>query len=294
MDICVLGPEGTYSHEAATLVATDLKAKYGKLIFSFKSWNVQVLETVFGESKSGRPCFGVVPIENSSEGMVKEVVNFWIENEDAPNALQVIGELQLSIEHCLLVHPTIVSIGDLTGIRSHTQALGQCRKNIAELGLDLPLMYESSTAAAAKAIALDSKHTIAAIASRFAAEAYDLKILRSGIQDSATNATRFHVLGSKRSEPTGTDRTALLFWAPNIPASLHNCLWPFSVGRIQLVTIHSIPLGSLGNIAFYCECDCHVDTKEGQKLLERMRTIANKIVVLGSYPQGVNYTKGGA
>ncbi len=291
-----LGPAGTNGHEAAKTAMEMLFAskqfERGSLDVTFCARNENVLERVRDEPISA----GVVPIENSTTGLVRAVIDFWLqrENWEKPvwGGLNVVGEIVLPIHHCLLANKGITDASQLTGVISHEQALQQCAKNLDLLGIT-KRDTASSTGASAKEIAGNpDKKNVGAIAGSLAAEIYGLTILKDNLQDKQGNTTRFHLLGHHRMEPTGNDRTAAIFWVPNKPRAKVNVEWAIGIEDVNMSVTHSIPLGPMGEIAHYVEFDCHHADARGQQIMKIMKLLTTKIVVLGSYPQN-SVVKGG-
>lgn len=291
MNFFVLGPAGTNGHEAARLVlSSELQQfQFGATSYeiAYCGRNPDILRQAEQEES-----LGVVPIENSSAGLVADVVKgYWLKVLGEPT-LNVIGEIQLPIEHHLLVHPSVSDIAELTSVMSHPQALEQCAMSLSGLGLDRRTPA-SSTAGAAQYVSQDETfRTVGALASRFAAETYGLKVLRDNLQDSIGNATRFHIVGPRPMAPTGNDRTALIFWVPNEPGALVNMLECIRMGRVNMTTVHSIPLGSPGEYAFYVEFECHQFDTAGQRVFQRLRSLTDRLLILGSFPRNIPDRKG--
>lgn len=290
LKIAALGPAGTNGHEAALIASKRLFGNNEPEIV-FCDRNPDVLRMV-AEQK----IHGVVPVENSAEGLVGEVVKgFWIPESQKGNGhrLYAIGEIHLPIEHCLLAQPDLKKVEHVMEVISHTQALGQCAGNLDRLEINRRIP-ERSTAFAAKRVSesLNLK-TSAALASRFAAETYNLRILRTHMEDSAGNATRFHIVGPDMYEETGEDRTAMLLRVKNEPRSLQNALWAIGLLGVNLTSIHSIALGVPGLYAFYCEFDAHMRSKVGKQIEACLPFVTESVYVLGSYPQSAP-EKGGA
>ncbi len=276
-----LGPQGTNGHEVASRVAKAMLLNR-KTKVEFCDRNEDVLETV-----ARKKCFGVVPIENSIFGLVAEVKDFWLREQklNKNRGVFVIGECHLPIEHHLMSLPTTKKIKDIRKVVSHPQALGQCKVNLDRLNL---CVRDASTSTARAAELVSNKKSgrnQAAIASRLAAQIYGLNIMKENMEDVKGNVTRFHVIGRKPCEPTGQDRTALIFRVPNSPKALANALCVFGSYDINLSTIHSLPLGLPGQFAFYCEFDIHMRTSKGKKLWRSLISVTESTYLLGSYPQ---------
>lgn len=279
MKILCLGPAGTYGHEAATIAAKRLKRE--SLEIEFCQRNVDVIRRVDSEE-----CYGVVPVENSTAGLVPDIVkDFWLE-QSTDSLVCVVGEIQIAVSHNLLVHSSTRSMGEIIKVISHPQALAQCRTKLARFGLKKFEAVDSTALAARYASEPLVYPNIAAISSRFAAEFYGLKMIAECIEDSPGNSTRFHILGSDENQkPTGNDRTAVLFWIPNRPGALLSALG--TMWRVNMSSIHSIPLGTPSAYAFYCEFDEHKFSDVGGEVLLGLEKLTDRLLVLGSYPKEV-------
>jgi prephenate dehydratase len=240
--------------------------------------------------------YGVVPIENSSEGLVGEVAKgFWVEesNRSSGRRLCVTGEIHLPIEHCLLTHKDLKTVDHVKEVISHPQALAQCGGSLDSFKISRRVP-EKSTAAAAKRIAESSDlRTSAALASRFAGQIYGLRTLRSHVEDVEGNTTRFHIIGPDMFEETGQDRTAMIFRTKNEPRALQNVLWAIGMLGVNMSSIHSISLGLPGRYAFYVEFDAHIRSTAGKQIEACLPFVTDRVFVLGSYPQSAP-EKGGA
>jgi prephenate dehydratase len=287
MKIMALGPAGTNGHEAANIARQLVDWKDVIPDIEFSPRNAAILETALAQK-----CWGVVPVENSTAGLVSEVVkDFWIARGKNPG-VYVVGEIELPVEHCLLVEDREgFALGDVNEVVSHPQALAQCARSLDALGIALRTPAASTALAAKKVSSGEKGPAVAAIASRFAAKTYGLRILKEGMEDVRGNATRFHVIGPKEAAPTGKDRTALIFHAQDKPRALLDCMWALCTEGTNLSSIHSIPLGLPGRYAFYCEFDRHLATDEGSTIMGRLGLVASGITILGSFPQA---RKGGA
>ncbi len=282
--IIALGPRGTYGHEAAQIALRTLDV-FGKrpVNIQFRDRNQDVLAAAVANR-----CYGVVPVENGQQGLVLEVVRCWLDT--VTPQIQVIGEVVVPVEHCLLVHPEAAD-DEISSVMSHPQALGQCSGNLDALRL-MKRIPSVSTAGAAEMVSSDPKYrNTAALASAFAAEVHGLRVMRKNMQDSSNNATRFHVLGFDRTEPTGKDRTAVIFTLNNWPNALLRALGSFE--GINLTSIHSMPLGELGQYAFYVEFDGHQTMAHVAAALTHFKCSTTGLHVLGSYPQFAPAARGG-
>ncbi len=280
-----LGPKGTNGHEAAMVAIKRLFGDPEDWQIEFCDRNGDILEKV-----AGGDVYGVVPIENSSEGLVGEVVKgFWIKEMARRRAIHVIGEIHFLIEHQLLVRQEVGETRQISEVMSHPQALGQCAETLRWLGISKTIPTTSTAFAAQSISTSPSFIATAAIASKFAAQTYGLKTLQANIEDTPGNTTRFHIIHSQRSEGVLEEkaRTAVIFKTANEPAALLHVLWSIAASGVNMSSIHSIPLGLPGKYAFYCEFDEHVETTKGGQIMARMETVVDDIIVLGSYPQSL-------
>lgn len=285
--IIALGPKGTYGHEAAVLAQKVLSRRGIEIDdeFVFLPKNENILEAVM--QTGGNGYYGVAPIENASNAFVGEVVKFWLTQSDFEKRvpLFVIGEVHLPVHHNLLAHESITAAKELSGVMSHTQALGQCSNLLDQLEISKRIPA-TSTAEAARQVATDPEmRKMGAIASSFAQREYGLVALRTRIEDHSGNATRFHIVGSSPVASTGDDRTAILFKLPDKPGVLAVVLQAIAEERVNMSSIHSIPLGSMNKYAFYIEIDCHMKSEVGKRIEEKIKLHTITPIILGSYPR---------
>lgn len=271
----VLGPEGTHSHEAAAILAERIPNV--EIRFCARNW--EVLECVAEEG-----CYGTVPIDNASAGLVNDVVrDFWMRR--GPDcSVHVIGDVHLPIEHCLLVQRHVSDAASVSNVLSHPHALAQCGRLI-EKNRWTAIPTKSTADAAcrlASDLSLDASQT-AVIASRFAAERYGLRILQENVCDMSGNATQFHLLGPNGSAPTGRDKTPIIFRLEDKAGALLRVLQVISGIGVNMSSLRSISLGVRGDFAFYCELECHQDDERGKPILDGIRTFLPSLQVLGSY-----------
>ena len=265
--IVYLGPAGTYSQQAA---ADQFGS--GATLLPFAS-----IDGVFDEVERGRAEYGVVPVENSTEGVVAQTLDRFISSP-----LSIKAEVVLRIDHCLLAkQPDPASVHRIV---SHPQSLAQCRTWLAQHFPSVPVEEVASNAAAA-ALAARQVHT-AAIAGRRAAERYRLKIVAASIQDQPNNVTRFLVISNDmRVRPTGDDKTSILFAVPHEAGALFKVLAAFAQQRINLSTIESRPLkGRAWEYVFFIDLAGHADEPRMKKALNALKRRALFVKVLGSYP----------
>jgi len=250
-------------------------------------------EDVFEAVEEGAVDRAVVPIENAVYGSVR--VNY---DHLRTHAVTIVGELQLRIHHCLMA-PEGTVIDDLAVVRSHQQALGQCRDWLRAHIPEATPEATPDTAGAARAVAAAGDPTVAAVASRRAAERYGLEVLADGLQDDAQNFTRFLVLAREdanaASVGTGPPKTSLAFvLQENVPGALFKSLAVFALRELDLAKIESRPLvGHPGRYRFYLDVHGAVTDEPVARALNHLREITMELQVLGAYPRGATYPEGG-
>jgi len=267
MKVAFLGPPATFTH-AAAMQQFGLSAQ----LVPEKS-----IAVVFDEVLRGRADYGVVPVENSNEGVVSHTLDMFMELD-----LQINAEILLEISHDLLSRS-----GDLRQVRkvvSHPQALAQCRKWLEENLPDIPLVDVASTALAARMVAEDD--SAAAIASQMAASLYDLQVARRKIEDNPNNFTRFLVIGRKTPAPSGRDKTSIMFSVRDEPGILYRMLEPFSKRGINLSKIESRPFKKKAwEYIFFLDMEGHIQDRTISEAVEELRGYCTVLKVLGSYPK---------
>ena len=240
---------------------------------------------VFTEVEQGRTNYGVVPIENSSEGAVGVTLDMFVESP-----LHIIAERSMEIQHCLLSRAT--RIDRVKRVLAHPQALGQCRRWLA-IHLAGATIEEASSNSRAAELATADRHT-AAIAARLAAEEYRLNVLAANIQDQvgqvgqvgqAANVTRFAVVGREQpSKPTGHDKTLLLLSVCDRAGVLHTLLKPLADNAINLLRIESRPLrGKPWEYLFFIDVEGHVSDTRLARALQEIEPLCVQVKILGSY-----------
>jgi chorismate mutase / prephenate dehydratase len=270
LKIAFLGPEGTFTQAAA------LK-QFGQ---SVQTLPLGAIDEVFREVEAGSAHYGVVPVENSTEGVVNHTLDMLIHSP-----LKICGEVELRVHQHLLG-----ADGDLKDVRrvySHQQSLAQCRE-----WLDAKLPHAERLAVASNAEAAQrAKHepASAALAGETAAQLYGLKILASNIEDEPDNTTRFLVIGRQFVAPSGADKTSLLVSTQNRPGALYRLLEPLARHGISMTRIESRPArrGMLWDYVFFVDVEGHVQDEQVAKALEELDADAMLLKVLGSYPSAV-------
>jgi chorismate mutase/prephenate dehydratase len=266
--VAYLGPEGTYSHNA-------LLKYFGP---HQKGISCDKIEQVFTAVENGDCEYGLVPVENSSEGSVSETLDCL-----SQSSLKICGEVLLRIQHVLMAKDRLAA-DKVQKIISHQQSLGQCRNWLDKHYPGVERVAASSNGEAARIAATEKG--VAAIASKNAALLNQLQILSENIQDSKDNTTRFLVL-SKRLQPapTGNDRTSLLVITRNEPGALFNVLEPLKSNGVNLNKLESRPTRKeVWSYAFYIDIDGHQDDANISKALRELRDKDIDVEVLGSYP----------
>ncbi len=265
--VVYFGPEATYTHMAA-------REQFGSQTVFVP---VSTIPQVFAEVERGEVDYGVVPIENSSEGAVAITLDMFIESP-----LKIIAERSLEIRHCLLSRNT--KLGQIERVLAHPQALAQCRRWLASHLPGVPTEEVASNARAAELAVGNAR--VAAIAGRLAAEHYKLKIVAESIQDQAANFTRFAVLSrdTHPSQPTGHDRTSLLLSVRDEVGVLYRTLQPFADHAISLMRIESRPLkGRPWEYLFFIDVQGHVSDAPLAQALRAIESHCPLVKVLGSY-----------
>lgn len=270
MKLGYLGPAGTYSEEAAHRY--DAAAEMVAL---------PSIPAVTAAVERGEVDRAVVPIENSLQGAVTDVLDFLIRTDTA----RIRHELAIPIDHCLLAAPG-TRLADITVVYSHPQSLGQCRLYL-EGTLSQARPFASLSNSSAVTDMLQNSGTAAAIAPRRAAEIYGAEILAEAIQDSPNNYTRFVVLAADDHPLTGRDKTSIAFWFDDdAPGLLYSVMGVFAGRGINLGKIESRPTGErLGRYVFLVDFDAHRSEPAGAESLAEARALTSGLKVFGSYPR---------
>ncbi len=266
--VACLGPEASFTHQAAL-------AHFGQeASFCLKP----TIAEVFDDVERGIVRQGVVPVENSLEGSVRQTQSKLISTSSGIRA-----EIFLRITLCLLASHR--NREKIKRVYSHPHALAQCREWLRKNLPHCQQVETGSTAEAARKVQEDRGG--AAVAGRIAATTYGLFVLGEGLEDHPENATRFLVIGGGKSEPTGFDKTSILFATPHAPGALHQALAPFSRAKINLLRIESHPLRErMWEYLFFVDFEGHAAEKKIGKVLREMKGRTTFIKNLGSYPRG--------
>jgi chorismate mutase/prephenate dehydratase len=270
MTVAFLGPEGTYSQEAA------LKHFGGMVPLAACA----SIDEVFRQAESGAVGYAVVPVENSTEGAVGRTLDLLLATE-----ARVCGEVMLPIRQCLMSRRG--GIEAVRKIYSHTQSLGQCQRWLARHLPDAEQVAVVSNAEGARMAA--KERGSAAIASRTAAALYGLELLAKNIEDESKNTTRFLVLGSHDAAPSGKDKTSLILATRNTPGAIHELLTPLASNGVSMTKLESRPARTgLWEYVFYVDIQGHRQDSNVAQALGELERKASLFKNLGSYPAAVN------
>ncbi len=273
MRIAYLGPEGTFSEEAALMQARIDNATL--MPFASIPALVSAVETGLTER-------AVLPIENSLEGSVSFTLDLLIDETE----LKICNELVVPVRHNLVVVPG-ARLDEIKTVTSHPQGLGQCRRFLERCLPGVNQVAALSTAVAVEKTVEAGDRSVAAIGTARASELYGGEILARDIQDNRSNVTRFFVLAQTDSEPTGADRTSFCFNVKqNIPGAVHNVLTDLASANIQMTKIESRPTKSaLGDYTFLIDVEGHRFDPVIAEALDRIRAKTARLKIFGSYPR---------
>ncbi|MEX0999509.1 MAG: prephenate dehydratase [Thermodesulfobacteriota bacterium] len=267
--VAYLGPEGSFSHQAA----------YNEFGGSSELLPLGSFEEIFEEVENDRATFGVVPVENSIEGSVGMVLDLLSKTH-----LAITAELFERINHFLLSKTG--NIQDINIVASHPQAIAQCKKWLNKNLGDKEIIETASTAEAARLAS--KKKNVSAIASEHAASIYKLNIIQNNIEESSLNTTRFFVIGKKTNKTTGDDRTSIVFTLKDKPGALQRSFFqPFADAKVNLTKIESRPSKERPwEYLFFVDFKGHCQDKIIKSLLKKLDRSCIYLKVLGSYPAG--------
>ena len=265
------GERGAYSEMAALQYFPNAK------VLPKKSF-----QDVFGSIETGEANYAVVPIENSIEGSVNETYDLLLQTK-----ITVSGEIYQRVRHCLIVNKGI-TIDGIVVVYSHPQAIAQCRSYLQLKKFNSVPTYD--TAGAVKMIKEKIIMNAAAIASRRAAEIYDMDVLEEGIEDRKINFTRFLVLSKTKTKPTGHDRTSIIFSVKHLPGALFSILKEFASRQINLTRIESRPTKETPwEYNFYVDFEGHYEDETIKKALQSINNKSIYFKILGSYKKAELY-----
>jgi len=259
------GERGAYSEAASiSFFGNDIEAIPCPTFFD-----------VLKNTESDSSGYSILPIENSLEGSVGESNDLLLETD-----LNVIGEIYHRIHHCLI---GTGSIGDIDTVYSHPQALGQCRKFIQENSLKTIPSYD--TAGSVKIIKNLNKNNVACIASKNAAEIFDVPIIKEGVEDNANNYTRFLVFSKENNDKTDNSKTSIIFSVKHEAGALYQIINEFYQHKINLTKIESRPnKNTAWEYNFYVDFEGHQDDSAIKDVLQKLSDNTTFLKILGSYP----------
>ena len=264
--VAYLGPPATFTHLAAL----------GKFGDSAKYMPMSGIKEVFDEVERGRVIYGVVPIENSTEGVVNYTLDMFIDSN-----LMIYGEIMQEISHHLMSQSG--KMEDIKTVYSHPHALAQCRNWLDTNLPNIPVAETPSTSRAAERCGKEPG--AASIASELAAQMYDLQILRSRIEDNINNFTRFLVLCKHSSDPTGKDKTSIMLSVKDKSGALYDLLRPFASNGINMTKIESRPSRRKAwEYIFFVDVEGHMTEDRIHRTLEELKGRCLFVKILGSYP----------
>lgn len=252
----------------------------GKIIYpNSQSLPCKTFEEMFEMVKQKKSNIAIVPIENSRAGRVADTQRLIPDSN-----LKIIGEYFLEVNHCLLAYPG-TKITNIKRVHSHEQAIAQCRNNIIKNNKDMVVVAD--TAGAAKMVSENKNKEDAAIASKLAAETYNLEIIENNFQDSENNVTRFLIMSKELILPSSKENnllTTLVFQLKSIPAALYKSLGGLASNGVNMTKIESyIDPQGFDVVQFYADIEGHPDNQNVKQALEEMRFFCKRIDILGVY-----------
>lgn len=268
--VAFLGPEGTFTQAAVA-------KHFGHGVDTVP---LSAIDEVFREVEAHSADYGVVPVENSIEGVVSHTLDMFTRA-----SLRICGEIVLPVHQCLLA-----ADGDFDAVQrvySHRQSLAQCRE---WLDARLPAAERVPVSSNGEAARLaGEEHGAAAIAGHAAAEVYDLQVVAANIEDDPSNTTRFLVIGEQNVPPTGSDKTSLVVSNINRPGALYELIEPFARHGVSMTRIESRPSRRTPwDYNFFVDCEGHADESPLADVLDELRERASYFRILGSYPAAVH------
>jgi len=269
LKIAYLGPRTTFTHQAA-LEFFGFSAQYVPCA---------TIRDVFLEVESERADYGVVPVENTIEGVVNYTLDMFLESD-----LKISGEVVIPINLHLL--STVEDMSEIRKVYSHKVAIGQCRKWL-EKNLPGAQLIETESTAKACEIVLEEEGA-GAIASEVASYTYHLNILARNIQESTDNFTRFLIISRREMKPTGKDKTSLIFAVRDEPGALYKALEAFYKRGVNLTKIESRPSRRRAwDYVFFVDLEGHKDDEKIKEVLKDLKSRTQMVKILGSYPRAL-------
>lgn len=269
LEVAFLGPQGTFCQQATF-------KHFGHAV---KEIPVATIPEIFLAVETGHCQFGVVPVENSTEGVIAHTLDRFMNS-----SLHICGEVEIRVHQNLLGN--MDTLAGITEVYSHQQSLAQCRQWLNSHLPGVICTAVSSNAEAARLASLDASK--AAIAGLVAAELYDLHVIEKHIEDEANNTTRFLVIGNQQPCSTGNDKTSILVSTGNQAGALHKILGPFAEYGISMAHIESRPSRQgIWEYVFFIDIEGHRDDPDVAKALNALQNNVKLLKVLGSYPKAV-------
>ena len=264
--VAYLGPAGTYSEQAA----------YQQFGSAIETLSCASIDEVFRAAEAGTADFGVVPIENSTEGAINRTLDLLLQTP-----LTISGELSIPVHHSLMTHSG--TMDGITCICAHSQALAQCQTWLTQNYPNIERRAVASNGEAARIAAEDP--SIAAVASEIAGQRYNLQVVKAHIQDDPHNRTRFAVIGRLKTSPSGSDQTSLVFSVKNEAGAVYRMLEPLSKHGVSMTRFESRPArtGSW-EYNFFIDLEGHAQDENVARALVELKDHAAFFKLLGSYP----------
>jgi chorismate mutase/prephenate dehydratase len=269
LDVAYLGPEGTFSQQAVF-------KHFGSAVKAVPS---ATINDIFSAVENESCQFGVVPVENSTEGVISHTLDRFL-----TSPLVICGEVEVRVHQNLM--GLVDSLDEVTEVFSHQQSLGQCRQWLDKHLPNADRVAVSSNTEAARLASANKKAV--AIAGVVAAEIYKLNLIEKNIEDEPNNTTRFIIIGQQSSASTGNDKTSLVVSTGNQPGALHRILEPFARFNIGMVHIESRPSRQgLWEYVFFIDIEGHSEDEDVAKALAILKDSVHMLKLLGSYPKAV-------
>ncbi len=269
LKVAYLGPERSFSEAA-------MRKRFGEAAGGLPC---DSFDEVFRAVESGGANYGVVPVENSSEGMIGHNLDILLQTP-----AKVCGEVMLQVHHCLMSRQP-----DKAGVKrvySHPQSLGQCRN---WLNANLPKVERIAVSSNSEAARLAAEQPdSAAVAGKQAAELYGVPVIAENIEDDPRNTTRFVIIGNQEVAPSGKDKTSLVMSAPNRPGAVHDLLTPLAKYGVSMTKLESRPArAGLWEYVFFVDIEGHQQEARVAAALSELKQVAAFVKILGSYPVAV-------
>jgi len=269
MTVAYLGPQGTFSQEAAV-------KHFGGLTTLAPCSSI---DEVFRQVETGAAGYGVVPVENSTEGSIGRTLDLLLSTP-----AMICGEVMLPIRQCLMSRSG--RLGDIRKVYSHAQSFSQCQQWLARNLAQAGRVAVVSNAEAARLAARE--RGAAAIGPRTAAAHYGLKLLARNIEDEGKNTTRFLVIAEHDAAPSGRDKTSLVMSARNVPGAVHELLAPLAANGVSMTRLESRPSRTgLWEYVFYVDIEGHQQDANVARAFAELKQKASLLKILGSYPAAV-------